>query len=58
MVMIWFAIDVNYPETLKGPYQIREKLLIVKKTLIIFFGILIFNPEICYFENQSLTLLR
>jgi len=52
MEMIWFAIGVNYPETLKGPYQIREKLLIVKETLIIFYGLLIFNPEICYFENR------
>ena len=38
--------------------DLKRIKLIVKKTLIIFYGLLIFNPEICYFENRSLTLLR
>lgn len=58
MVLMWFCNRYKYRIFLSGPSQIRKKILIVKKTLIIFYGLLIFNAEICDLENPSLKLLR
>ncbi len=51
MVLVWFCNRYKYRIFLSRPTQIRKKILIVKKTLIIFYGIIIFNAEICYLIN-------